>query len=90
VIDPAIVNQVQEEIGFFVYPNPSSNQLYINYIEGNITSVKVFDITGKIVYENDFDTKLVNIDVSQFSDGVYAVEVFANQKKYWESVIFKK
>ena len=45
---PNNVNQITEDSGLVVYPNPASDVLFLEG-EENILSVAVYDITGKLV-----------------------------------------
>ena len=58
-----------------VYPNPTTNKVVIENAE-NISSVRVFDITGKLLKEGvNIDSFRVEIDFSILGNGVYIVNV---------------
>lgn len=64
---------------YIVYPNPAKNVVHIASSGKNasaITAVKVFDLTGKTIYEskNNPDSE-VTINTSAFAAGTYFVEV---------------
>ncbi len=62
---------------FTVYPNPATERVFL---DGEILrngAIAVMDITGKIVYEADFDNSPVaNIVVSQWNKGLYIVKLY--------------
>ncbi len=64
----------ENQIGLAVYPNPVKDILTITFNEGNNASVKITDVTGKIVYTGTAD-KTEKINVSSFNDGIYFVTV---------------
>ena len=59
------------ETDFGVFPNPTSNQ--INWMSNNVKSVKILDVSGKIVLQKAIANEHV-ISVNQLVDGVYFVE----------------
>jgi hypothetical protein len=60
---------------FKVYPNPTKNSW--NIVSGNddITSVEVYDMLGKSVYNKAASSKEVNVNASALSQGVYFARV---------------
>jgi hypothetical protein len=54
-----------------VYPNPASNNLYVNNIPNNIEFINIINIEGKEVLK----TKAANsIDISSLSKGIYVIK----------------
>jgi hypothetical protein len=64
---------------FIAYPNPTHNVLSIRYTGSNAFSgsVKVMDMTGKIMFQQQFDgsNPVVRIPVNQYAAGVYIYEI---------------
>lgn len=56
------------------FPNPVKDVLTIRN-DVNITTIKIYDLTGKQVITDKFDSKNVNIDVSSLPKGVYMVKI---------------
>ncbi|MBN2892454.1 MAG: DUF4465 domain-containing protein [Bacteroidales bacterium] len=61
---------------FNVYPNPTTDFIFFNLssIE-KPESVKIFDLSGRIVFNSSFDSK---IDVSDFDSGTYIIQIQGN------------
>ena len=58
-----------------LYPNPANHTLSISYSEA-ISSVVVYDMVGKIVIDNKYNSiNSVDIDVRRLKRGVYVVRV---------------
>lgn len=53
-----------------VYPNPANSQVRIE-AENNIESVMVYNMLGALVETVNADSKTVNINLNQYSNGVY-------------------
>ena len=59
------------------YPNPVNDILTISY-SSEITSVQVYDISGRQIRNISPNSNLVTVDLSDLSTSVYVVKVFAN------------
>lgn len=63
-----------------VYPNPVQNVLKIES-SGNIQSIRITNILGKIVYFNNTSENFSQLDLSKLESGIYIVEIlFADGK----------
>lgn len=60
-----------------VYPNPANNNVTIADVPNGAT-VKVIDITGRILHSEKATTANVNINVRDFGAGIYFVQVESN------------
>jgi hypothetical protein len=59
------------------YPNPVIDILTISY-SSEITSVQVYDISGRQIRNMSPNSNLVTVDLSDLATSVYVVKVFAN------------
>ena len=64
-------------IDFNVYPNPATTQLTLE-VEGIIQSIKIIDLSGKVVYESAANHNTEMIDINALSSGLYSIEVISN------------
>lgn len=75
----ALGNEEFLQNDFSIYPNPSKGSFNIEFKNSvNSYSVEVFDVTGKTIYENNFDqsSNLVQtINLDKPSSGVYFMNV---------------
>jgi hypothetical protein len=60
-----------------IYPNPTEGLINIALSENEISGIKIINQVGKIVFNNSFieGNKLVQIDVSMLSSGIYYIQV---------------
>jgi len=58
-----------------IYPNPTSDFLNIKSEETNINSLKIYDTKGALLYENNNNTSEININLSDFTAGIYFVKI---------------
>ncbi|MFO0478492.1 MAG: S8 family serine peptidase, partial [Bacteroidota bacterium] len=71
------LNEITYEKGISIYPNPANNKLNVSTITNfNNASISLYDVTGKLVMKkNNIDGQTQNIDISQYSSGLYFVEI---------------
>ncbi len=63
--------------GLNIYPNPANDVVYIDNTSADaIVGIKITDLTGKVVYENNSTNGTSNsIDISTLSAGNYLIEI---------------
>lgn len=59
------------ETGITVYPNPSSDIVYISY-DGSIVSIEVSDNSGRLIYNIEDENQL---DLSSLEKGIYTLKI---------------
>lgn len=64
---------------FTVYPNPAVDVINISG-DKEITSVQVYDYSGKSLLSSPANSKKLQLDVSSLSKGNYVVKVLSEQK----------
>lgn len=65
--------------GFVIYPNPVADVLNITGLV-EITSVSVYDISGKELIRQNANNQNVTLDVSSLSAGIYLVNIISGNK----------
>ncbi|KAB2859079.1 MAG: T9SS type A sorting domain-containing protein [Flavobacteriales bacterium] len=70
---------IKTKESYQIYPNPTSEVLFIE-LDNPITNlIYILDITGKEVYSTKTIQKTTSIDVSSFKIGLYIVKIVSNQ-----------
>ncbi|MFK8044362.1 MAG: T9SS type A sorting domain-containing protein [Crocinitomicaceae bacterium] len=64
-------------IDFNVYPNPANSIINIQS-EGVIESLRVVDMSGKIVFESNGHSNIETINIEALSSGLYNIEIKSN------------
>jgi hypothetical protein len=83
----ALVDELTSET-VLIYPNPAKNHITVNLngIEETHTILKIYDLSGKVVFEKRF-TSTTSLDVSNFAKGVYTLEVSNSDKVVRSKVV---
>jgi hypothetical protein len=73
--------ETEQDKALQLYPNPASNQLTIEFSNENLENlqadIKVYTITGRLVYQTQFETssfyKVLSVDM--LKNGVYMYQI---------------
>jgi hypothetical protein len=68
-IDDATLN-----VEIKIYPNPTSQSLYVSHPEYNSFSIEIVDMNGKQIYTGTIE-KEVPLDVSSYTQGMYLITI---------------
>jgi hypothetical protein len=70
------INEVlsAEDFEFSVFPNPSESMIRIEGNFGDDAMVSIFDLSGKLIYQNN-NTENLEIDINSFPIGVYFLQI---------------
>ena len=92
VVQPSASLDELEDALFVVYPNPTNGMVNIvlkNPIVDEV-SIRVTDVTGRIVYNSDLEGLSFNIDLSAAADGTYFLHVATDTKRTTQPIVLKK
>ena len=78
-VDTTVVPPVVSS-DLILYPNPSSS--YITVESQNAESIRILDMTGKLVYKKENPAQSMTINTQVFSNGIYVVQVMKAGKSY--------
>ena len=76
------------QIPDLVFPNPASDLVCI-ISDSTITSVKLFNPAGELVFEEQTNTNVIQIPVQNLADGLYLLQVFRKPENATYKVIVK-
>lgn len=90
IYGPVIVRRV-ELFNFFIYPNPSTDYLFIETTNTNpLSGVKIYDRTGKVVVDETyaFESNLRIVDIRNLKKGTYFLDLsFSNGDREVKSFV---
>jgi len=89
VVEDVIVVGLNEEnlSRLSIYPNPSSEIVWITSLYGANAVVELFDARGVLVYQNRITTSQLSLSVSDYAKGVYTMRITANDGFYSSRLI---
>ncbi len=83
--------QYNAKLNFSISPNPATHNVSIILNEDNETvSYSIYDMQGKLVLsDTSISSDKININVSQFKEGLYIVKVVAGDKLGYSKLVVK-
>jgi hypothetical protein len=88
--DPSIASiEETQGLSVSVYPNPANDLINIKSTlsEGNIT---IFDMTGKLLINQQFSGAMNSINTSELKNGIYNLTISNGEKTSSEKLIIQK
>ena len=67
-------------LNFNVYPNPFNSSLNISVENESLVNVKILDVAGKIVFENEFTEMQSTLNLEALESGIYFLQITSNNK----------
>jgi hypothetical protein len=58
-----------------LYPNPVTHFLNINAAKP-MSGIKIFDVSGKLIYDLKQKSETINMDWSEYSNGIYFISIY--------------
>lgn len=58
-----------------IYPNPSDGMFYIENDIKAEAQIEVYDMAGSLIFQKSYPNNLIDIDLSDFSNGLYLVKL---------------
>ena len=74
--DYYVAKIAEENVRTSIYPNPS-NGLF-NISDSNIESIEVYNITGKLVMQQQVNADNATIDLTNYAKGIYTLKTYTN------------
>lgn len=70
-----------KESVFNIYPNPTSEKVTIEFKNTETETLYVFNIVGKVIYQNTTNNNSLDIDVSDWTKGIYIIKTKNSAQK---------
>lgn len=88
------VEENASAVDFVLYPNPATDRILIQSQSGEaIEQIVIYDLKGSVVYNREFAQQPIQnttIDVSNWSDGMYHVQVMTGKGRTASNLIVRR
>jgi PKD repeat protein len=78
------------EITMSIYPNPTNGSVNVTVQNDRLTEVRIFDQTGRIIYEDKLDAEFFEFDLIQNGEGVYTILITTLNGQFVERIVYIK
>ncbi len=81
VTAPNAIRDIDNSIINKVFPNPTSDRLYINFAKNGKVRIEIYDLAGNLQLESSYEsTDAAEIDVNNLSNGLYIYKAYQDDK----------
>lgn len=86
------VSDISENLTLTIFPNPASDNLFIENIDHNVTieQISIYDISGQLIVTQKQPQHVVQIDLDNLRQGYYVVRIDMNDKTSYSSRLYKE
>ena len=76
-----ISEEILESLNFVMYPNPSSDVIYLIFKTEGVNNVTIIDKKRKVIFKQSFDVQTIAILIRDYAVGEYQVTVDNGKQK---------
>lgn len=75
-----LIKLMGNDVDLKIYPNPASNKVYFTLNTGDIATLYIFDVLGKLIFDTNVTYASPSVDISTLSNGMYIVKIQSSNK----------
>tara|TARA_B100001287_G_scaffold200137_1_gene169574 strand:+ start:9325 stop:12648 length:3324 start_codon:yes stop_codon:yes gene_type:complete len=75
------VNEIKAKNSILVYPNPASSSLFFEINDPNVFSIKVLDLSGRIIEQRIINNLKEEFQLNNYSNGMYLYQILNEENK---------
>jgi len=77
---------------YLIYPNPTNGIITLDLVNtiNNLTEIEIMDMLGQTIFKKITSLEKLNIDLSNFSEGIYLLKLTHNETISLNKIIFEK
>jgi hypothetical protein len=79
----------EQEFQIMIYPNPASDQISFKTPISRQFNVSVYDVSGKLRLQQQFNANEASIDVSSWNKGVYMMIIQSDEERFTRRIIIE-
>ncbi len=86
ITEPTGVSLISENNYVSVYPNPASDQLFIESPQ-NISFIRIYDVLGREIFSKEFNSALCQLNIAHLNSGVYLVKIIIDEGEVVKKIV---
>lgn len=84
------IEESDNKIEIFVYPNPTKDKITIYSPTLNNPNLKLFDLSGRCLFNCTLKNNLNEIQVNDLPNGLYLIQIYENYQTYYTKFVISK
>lgn len=85
-VGPIGIHETGNKNNIRIYPNPAKNILFVERKNGKYSEIKIYSLLGKLVYQDNLNKLITEINLINFNKGIYFVKVY---EKDTQNIVLK-
>jgi hypothetical protein len=81
------IKEVMDEQSMTIYPNPFKSFVNIVLADKNYIKVELYNAFGDLVFQNQKDLDQIQVDLSNYANGLYFVKIFYDEKVVTKRIV---
>ena len=81
------VSEINETSSFNVYPNPASDFVKVTTVNGQQSTVRIYNILGMLVEEIEINSNETEINVSDYNPGIYFFNIQTENENVTKKIV---
>lgn len=90
VLNGTSIDEAEIFSSVVVYPNPTHGEVTIDFGDTQVDYIKVIDMLGKVIFESPTSGSVSYIDLSNYAEGVYYLELRSETFSHTRKITLKK
>ncbi|MCK4406281.1 MAG: lamin tail domain-containing protein [Bacteroidales bacterium] len=86
-VGPIGIHETGNKNNIRIYPNPAKNNLFVEQKNGKYSEIKIYSVLGKLVYQDNLNEVITEINLKNLNKGIYFVKVY---EKDTQNIVLKK
>lgn len=84
------VESIKQYESVSIYPNPARDNVYLKFTQNTNASIRIMDISGRIINEEQMSGNSKSINVSNLQNGIYYILIDNDKKQPIRKMIIKE
>ncbi|MEN0003777.1 MAG: T9SS type A sorting domain-containing protein [Bacteroidota bacterium] len=85
--DPVSTTSQWLASGYSLFPNPARDRLFLTSDQSEERTVKLFNVSGQLMQDYNWNTSQLELDVSDLPKGVYVVQLLEEQGIFTQKIV---
>ena len=89
ISDAVSLNENDLSNSISIFPNPNNGEFKIEILDNSLknVSVKIVDVSGRLIHSQKINSKLNTIDLKGIAPGIYTISLISEGKRYSQLIV---